>query len=84
MQTTFLTNTLAPLLARTKAGEAVVYFADAAYFTHNIRATYVLTETSRKLLLLTVSIRELVNFNAALNAHYPSRVHLDETDCINV
>ena len=41
VQTTFLTNTLAPLLAHTEAEEAVVYFADAAHPTHNTRTTHV-------------------------------------------
>ena len=30
-----------------------------------------------------VSGRERVNLNAALNAQCPTRVHLDETDCVN-
>ena len=33
--------------------------------------------------LLTVSGREWVNLNAALNAHCPTQVLLDETDCVN-
>ena len=33
--------------------------------------------------MLTVSGRERVNLNAALNAHCPTQVHLDETDCVN-
>ena len=40
-QTAFLADTLAPLLAQAEAGEAVVYFADAAHPTHNTRATHV-------------------------------------------
>ena len=33
--------------------------------------------------LPTVSGRERVNRNAALNAHCPAQVHVDETDCVN-
>lgn len=82
-QTAFVADTLAPLLTAAEAGEAVVYFADAAHPTHNTRATHVWTETGKERPLLTVSGRERVNLNAALNAHAPSQVHLDETDCVN-
>jgi transposase len=83
VQTAFVADTLAPLLAAAEAGEAVVYFADAAHPTHNTRATHVWIETGKQRPLLTVSGRERVNLNAALNAHCPSQVHLDETDCVN-
>jgi transposase len=83
VQTAFLADTLAPLLAKAEAGEAVAYFADAAHPTHNTRATHVWTETGKERPLLTVSGRERVNLNAALNAHCPSQVHLDETTCVN-
>ena len=82
-QTAFLADTLAPLLAQAEAGTAVVYFADAAHPTHNTRATHVWTQTGKERPLLTVSGRERVNLNAALNAHAPTQVHLDETDCVN-
>ena len=82
-QTAFLTERLAPLLAAAEAGEAVVYFADAAHPTHNTSATHVWTETGKERPLLTVSGRERVNLNAACNARLPSQVHLDETDCVN-
>jgi len=83
VQTAFLADTLVPLLAQAAAGDAVVYFADAAHPTHNTRATHVWTETGKERPLLTVSGRERVNLNAALNAHCPTQVHLDETDCVN-
>nr|WP_262906130.1 IS630 family transposase [Hymenobacter terricola] len=82
-QTAFVADTLAPLLAAAEAGEAVVYFADAAHPTPNTRATHVWTETGKERPLLTVSGRERVNLNAALNAHCPRQVYLDETDCVN-
>ena len=82
-QTAFLAETLAPLLAQAEAGTAAVYFADAAHPTHNTRATHVWTETGKERPLLTVSGRERVNLNAALNALVPTQVHLDETDCVN-
>ena len=52
-QTALLTDTLAPLLVQAAAGQAVVYFADAAHYTHNTRATHVWTETGKKRPLLT-------------------------------
>ncbi len=82
-QTAFVAGTLAPLLAQAQAGDAVVYFADAAHPTHNTRASHVWTETGQQRPLLTVSGRERVNLNAALNAHCPTQVHLDETACVN-
>ena len=82
-QTAFVADTLTPLLAAAQTGEAVVYFADAAHPTHNTRATYVWTEKGAPRPLLTVSGRERVNLNAALNALMPTQVHLDETDCVN-
>ena len=82
-QTAFLAHTLAPLLAQAEAGTAAVYFADAAHPTHNTRATHVWTQTGKERPLLTVSGRERVNLNAALNAFVPTQVHLDETDCVN-
>ena len=82
-QTAFLADTLAPLLSQAAGGEAAVYFADAAHPTHNTRATHVWTETGKERPLLTVNGRERVNLNAALNAHCPTQVHLDETDCVN-
>ncbi len=83
VQTAFVADTLAPLLAAAEAGEAAVYFADAAHPTHNTRSTYVWTETGKERPLLTVSGRERVNLNAALNAVKPTQVHLDETGCVN-
>ena len=82
-QIAFLTDTLAPLLAQAEAGEAVVYFADAAHPTYNTRATHVWTQKGKERPLFTVSGRERVNLNAALNAHCPTQVYLDETDYVN-
>ena len=82
-QTAFVAEQLTPLLAAAEAGEAVVYFADAAHPTHNTRPSYVWTQVGKERPLLTVSSRHRVNLNAALNAHVPSQVHLDETDCVN-
>jgi len=82
-QSAFLADTLAPLLAQAEAGTATVYFADAAHPTHDTRATHVWTRKGDKRPWLTVSGRERVNLNAALNAVVPTQVHLDETVCVD-
>jgi hypothetical protein len=82
-QAAFLAEPLLPLLAQAQAGQAVVYFAAAAHPTHNTRATRVWTRTGQPRPLPTVSGRERVNRNAAVNAHCPTQVHLHETDCVN-
>lgn len=78
-----LTPLLAPLLAAAEAGEAIVYFADAAPPTHNTRATPAWSEVGVPRPLLTVSGRDRVNLNAALHAHCPSQVHLHESDTVD-
>lgn len=82
-QATFLVEQLQPLLEQAQAGQAVVYFADAAHPTHNTRCTRTWTPKGVAQPLPTVSGRERVNLNAALNAHCPTQVVLDETDCVN-
>ena len=83
-QAAFLAEQLLPLLAQAEAGQAVGYFADAATPTHNPRSSRVWTRTGQPRPLSTVSGRERVNLNlnAAVNAHYPTQVHLHETACV--
>jgi transposase len=82
-QAAFLTDTLAPLLQQAQAGQAVVYFADAAHPSHNTRCTRAWTEKGVARPLPTVSGRERVNLNAALNAHCPTQVRVQESACVN-
>lgn len=74
---------LAVLEQHVERGEAVLYYADAAHPTHNTRCTRAWCEVGRERPLLTVSGRERVNLNAALNAYVPTQVLLDETACVN-
>ncbi|AWM32485.1 winged helix-turn-helix domain-containing protein [Hymenobacter nivis] len=74
---------LAVLEAHVEQGEAVLYYADAAHPPHNTRCTRAWCEVGQERPLLTVSGRERVNLNAALNAHDPTQVLLDETGCVN-
>ena len=82
-QAVFLAETLAPLLEEAGAGRAVVYFADAAHPTHNTRCTRAWTEKGLARPRPTVSGRERVNLNAALNAHCPTQVHVQESAWVN-
>ena len=82
-QAAFLVEPLPPLLARAEAGQAVVYFAEAAHPTHNTHSTRVWTEKGRARPLLTVSGRERVNLNAALHAPCPTQVHGQESQRVN-
>jgi transposase len=74
---------LAVLEAHVERGEAVLYYADAAHPTHNTRCTRAWCAVGQERPLLTVSGRERVNLNAALNAYEPTQVLLDETTCVN-
>jgi transposase len=74
---------LAVLEAHVEQGQAVLYYADAAHPTHNTRCTRAWCEKGTERPLLTVSGRERVNLNAALNAYAPTQVLLDETSCVN-
>jgi transposase len=74
---------LAVLEAHVERGEAVLYYADAAHPTHNTRCTRAWCAVGKERPLLTVSGRERVNLNAALNAYDPTQVVLDETTCVN-
>ena len=82
-QAAFLAERLLPLLAQAEAGQAVVYFADAAHPTHHTRSTRVWTRIGQPRPRPTGSGRERVHLNAAVNAHCPTQVHLHETDCVN-
>jgi transposase len=74
---------LAVLEAHVEQGQAVLYYADAAHPTHNTRCTRAWCEKGTERPLLTVSGRERVNLNAALNAYAPTQILLDETTCVN-
>jgi len=74
---------LAVLEAQVERGEAVLYYADAAHPTHPTRCTRAWCAVGKERPLLTVSGRERVNLNAALNAYAPTQVLLDETSCVN-
>jgi len=69
--------------AHVERGEAVLYYADAAHPTHNTRCTRAWCAVGQERPLLTVSGRERVNLNAALNAYDPTQVLFNATSCVN-
>lgn len=81
-QTAFLAR-LTELEAQVEAGQAVLYYADAAHPTHNTRSTRAWCARGQQRPLLTVSGRERVNLNAVLNAYQPTQVLLDETSRVD-
>ena len=76
-------NELAALEAHVERCKTVLYYADAAHPTHNTRCTRAWCPVGKERPLLTVSGRERVNRNAALNDYEPTQVLLDETNCVN-
>jgi transposase len=81
-QNAFL-DVLAGLEAEVDAGRAVLYYADAAHPTHNTRCPRAWCQAGKERPLLTVSGRERVNLNAALNAYAPTQVLLDESERVD-
>ena len=78
-QAAFLAEQLRSVLAQAEAGQIGVYFTNAAHPTHNTRST----RTGQLRLLFTVSDREWMNLNAAVNIRCPTQVHLHETGCVD-
>lgn len=62
---------------------SVFYFIDGVHPTHNTRALYGWIETGKEFELPTVSGRDRVNINGAVNAHKPEEVQIVESDKIN-
>lgn len=82
-QKAFLEKELEPLLEQARAGESVVYFVDGVHPTHNSRAAYAWIEAGQERLQPTVSGRERVNLNGALNALDVTDVHVLDADSVN-
>lgn len=76
-------DTFAQILSQTKDNEAVIYFVDGVHPTHNTRSTHAWVEKGTDREQPTVSGRDRVNINAALNAQNPTDVIHVESDTIN-
>jgi len=81
-QTAFLEQ-LPGLEAEVAAGQAVLSYADAAHPTHHTRCPRAWCQGGKERPLRTVSGRERVKLNAALNAYAPTQVLLDETERVD-
>jgi transposase len=63
--------------------DSAVYFMDAVHPTHNTRSLYGWIESGREFELPTVSGRDRVNINGAVNAKDPTQIVSREDKCIN-
>lgn len=82
-QTVFLSEMLEKLTEIEQKEDSVAYFIDAVHPTHNTRSTHAWIEKGTERYLQTVSGRDRVNINGALNAHQPTDVHIVEAKSIN-
>jgi transposase len=82
-QVDFLSQMQEKLSAVKEDTKSVAYFLDAVHPTHNNRSTHAWIETGKEREQLTVSGRDRVNINGALNAHDPTDVIIVEADRIN-
>jgi transposase len=76
-------ETLAKILPQVTDKEAVAYFVDGVHPTHNTRSTHAWIEKGAEREQPTVSGRDRVNINAALNAKQPTDVIHLECETIN-
>jgi transposase len=82
-QTAFLTTSLALLQEVETAPDQVAYFMDGVHPTHNTRSTHAWIRKGQERTQLTVSGRDRVNINGAINAHDVTDVLFDETNSVN-
>jgi len=68
-------------LAAQEAENSVIYFTDGVHPSHNTRSTYGWIETGKEFELQTVSGRDRININGAINPQNPTEIHtvIDET-----
>jgi transposase len=83
LQIAFLEEQLPKILDEAKKGEAVVYYSDGVHPTHNTRSTYVWTEKGVKREQPSVSGRDRVNINGAINALDVTDIEVVETESVN-
>lgn len=82
-QTAFLDKTLALLDTVDAAPDQVAYFIDGVHPTHNTRSTHAWIRKGQERTQLTVSGRDRVNINGAINAHNVTDVLFEETNSVN-
>ncbi len=79
----FLSQTLPPMLSQAANGAAEVYFIDGVHPTHNTRSTFVWTKKGKQREQPSVSGRDRININGALNALDVTDIETVETKSVN-
>ena len=82
-QQVFLDEVLPQLLAEAEQGEAVLYYSDGVHPTHNTRSTHAWIETGTTREQPSVSGRDRVNINGAINALDVTDVEIVESASVN-
>ncbi len=82
-QQDFVKQELSAIIEDARQGNSKVYFMDAVHPTHNTRSTYGWIQKGKEKELLTVSGRDRVNNNGALNALDPTDIQVLECDTVN-
>ncbi len=82
-QQAFVKEELTAIIEEARQGNCIVYFMDAVHPTHNTRSTYGWIEKGKEKELLTVSGRDRVNINGALNALDPTDIQVLECETVN-
>jgi len=79
----FLQEIFPKLVEEAKKGETVVYFMDGVHPTHNSRSTHAWIATGEEREQPTVSGRDRVNVNGALNAFNVTDIEIVESQSVN-
>lgn len=82
-QVEFLEQTLPQILAEVRAGQAEVYFADAAHPTHNTVSSKGWIKKGQRFEIEGNSGRERLNINAAINGVDPSQLVYNTPQTVN-
>lgn len=82
-QEQFLQETLPMLIEDGAKGDTVIYYIDGVHPTHNSRSTYAWIEKGKEREQPTVSGRDRVNINGALNAFDVTDIVVVESNSVN-
>lgn len=82
-QQDFVKEELTSIIDQARQGNSKVYFMDAVHPSHNTRSTYGWILKGKEKELLTVSGRDRVNINGALNALDPTDIQVLECETVN-
>ena len=74
---------LSEKLGKQEAENSVIYFTDGVHPSHNTRSTYGWIETGTEFELETLSGRDRININGAINAQNPTEIHTVIDESVN-